>query len=188
MADTAKANCVIIKGYVKGFNYYPGKDNKIETNHAWVAFDIDRKWYLADPTWGSGYVDINYNFVKSYEEFYFCPDPTKLIYSHYPEDMQWQLLENPVDSYTFMNFVQLWPIFFKSGLKATSHPYITIRTNKDNFELKFETTYDNIKLIALLSYYDVWEEISRGNINITKENDINQITILFFHYHIKANT
>ncbi|MFN3412048.1 MAG: transglutaminase domain-containing protein [Exilispira sp.] len=179
MADIAKVNCVIIMGYVKGFNYYPGKDYKIETNHSWVAFNIDDAWYLADPTWGSGYLDINYNFVKSYEEFYFCPDPEKLIYSHYPEERQWQLLENPVDILTFINLVQLWPIFFKLGLKATSHPFINIRTNKDNFELKFETTYDNIKIITVLTYYDIFEEISRGDINITKENNINKITIFF---------
>ena len=31
-----------------------------------------------------------------YDDFYFCPDPEALIYSHFPDDPKWQLLKQPL--------------------------------------------------------------------------------------------
>ena len=36
------------------------------------------------------------NMVYEYDDFYFCPDPESLIYSHFPEDPKWQLLKQPL--------------------------------------------------------------------------------------------
>ena len=87
------------------------------TNHSWNAVYIDGNWQLVDTHWATRSVDIvNYlketvfnesvlalrylqserntpeNLVYQYDDFYFIPEPTHLIYSHCPEDIQWQLV------------------------------------------------------------------------------------------------
>jgi hypothetical protein len=45
--------------YIEGYTRMYDLDSTkilIEADHAWIAFNIDDKWYLADPTWDAGYV------------------------------------------------------------------------------------------------------------------------------------
>jgi len=68
------------------------------------------------------------------DDYYFLVDPRQLIYTHYPEDKRWQLLEQP---YTLSEFEDLPPVkslFFRYGLKLETHTNAVIRTN-DSFSL-----------------------------------------------------
>lgn len=40
--------------------------------------------------------NVPQDMVYEYDDFYFCPDPESLIYSHFPEDPKWQLLRQPL--------------------------------------------------------------------------------------------
>nr|WP_314896159.1 transglutaminase domain-containing protein [uncultured Flavobacterium sp.] len=84
----------IIEGYTKQY----GKVANLA--HAWCAAKIDDKWYLFDPTWGSGYVN-NGKFFKKLNENYFKAEPTKLISSHIPFDYLWQFLNYPITNNEF---------------------------------------------------------------------------------------
>ncbi|MBP6182541.1 transglutaminase domain-containing protein [Flavobacterium sp.] len=84
----------IIEGYTK-------QHEKVSNlAHAWCAAKIDNKWYLFDPTWGSGYVN-NGKFFKKLNEYYFKTEPVKLISSHIPFDYLWQFLNYPITNNEF---------------------------------------------------------------------------------------
>ena len=62
-------------------------------NHYWNAVMIDSNWYLADPTWASGYFSGN-EFIKEYDGDYFLTVPQIFIKDHYPDDARWTLLKD----------------------------------------------------------------------------------------------
>ncbi|RBN51083.1 hypothetical protein DR980_04475 [Flavobacterium psychrolimnae] len=84
----------IIEGYTK----QNGKVSNLA--HAWVAAKVDRKWYVFDPTWGSGYVK-NGRFSKKLNSYYFKTDPSTIIASHIPFDYLWQFSNYPITNNEF---------------------------------------------------------------------------------------
>ncbi|MBF2708873.1 transglutaminase domain-containing protein [Flavobacterium soyangense] len=85
---------VIVEGYTK-------QNGKVATlSHAWCAAKIDKKWYLFDPTWGSGAV-YNGKFIKKRNDYYFKTEPGKIISSHIPFDYLWQFLNYPITNQEF---------------------------------------------------------------------------------------
>ena len=84
----------IIDGYTK-------QNGKVgDLAHAWTAKKKKKKWYLFDPTWGSGYVN-NGRFSKKINNYYFKADPTKIIASHIPFDYLWQFSNYPITNGEF---------------------------------------------------------------------------------------
>jgi len=55
------------------------------------------------------------------DEYYFMPAPSQLVFTHFPDDPDWQLLERPIDLEEFESLVPLKPMFFKYGLHLLSH-------------------------------------------------------------------
>jgi hypothetical protein len=84
----------IIEGYTKQY----GKVGNLA--HAWTAAKIDKKWYVFDPTWGSGYVNKG-KFLKKLNNTYFKAEPGKIIASHIPFDYLWQFLNYPITNGEF---------------------------------------------------------------------------------------
>ncbi|MEP6513410.1 MAG: transglutaminase domain-containing protein, partial [Parafilimonas sp.] len=81
----------VITGYAR-----TGTARQFRCNHKWNAVLIDCKWYLLDVTWASGYLNFSGNeFIRDYNGSYFLTPPQHFIYDHYPEDLQWTLLDNP---------------------------------------------------------------------------------------------
>lgn len=71
------------------------QDGKINPNpHAWVAAEINKKWFLFDPTWSSGSL-VNGNYEHEFDESYFMVSAEKMILSHIPFDPIWQFSEFP---------------------------------------------------------------------------------------------
>lgn len=180
MADIVNLKSEVITGYAKGYSYNPSIKELPNSNHAWIAINIQNKWYLCDPTWGSGYVDYKRKFIKDYEEFYFCANPAQLIYTHFPSDIKWQLLENPLDSSTFLNLLHVWPLFFKLDLKPVSHPFARIETNTNSLNIIFSTSYDNIRILAAIYYKDTRKEAVKPTYNKLKEGN-------FYKWSININ-
>ena len=69
-------------------------------SHAWSAALIDGKWFLFDPTWGSGYVS-NGKFTKKLNDKFFRVNPEVSIKTHMPFDFLWQFLEYPITNQEF---------------------------------------------------------------------------------------
>lgn len=125
---------VIVIGYAKGINYVVGKDN--EVNHAWNAVKIDNNWYLIDTTWGAGIVNDNVFFAE-FNPYYFATKPEEFIYSHFPENSQWQLLNTPFSRSQFDTFADVSPDLFEYDIELMSHKNLKIDTdNRLNITLK----------------------------------------------------
>lgn len=83
-----------------------GKSKDHENNigdigHAWIfAYTDGNAGILLDPTWGAGSVNDGV-FTRSSGDDWFNVRPEWLIYSHYPDEQSFQLLETPVSFDTF---------------------------------------------------------------------------------------
>jgi hypothetical protein len=94
LANKVGVRTYVVEGYTKQYG-------KIATlGHAWCASQLDGKWFLFDPTWGSGYV-LNQKYVKKLDNSYFKAAPSNFIISHMPFDYLWQFLENPISNAEF---------------------------------------------------------------------------------------
>ena len=91
LCDHAGIRNEIIMGYAKS-NF--GSGSKLRTNHSWNAVYVDSSWHLLDVTWASGFV-YGSLYVKSFDDYYFFTSPRHFIRDHYPEDLQWTLLNDP---------------------------------------------------------------------------------------------
>ena len=94
-------NVQCIKCYAKGFGYEPGK-RLTKLNHEYNLINIDDMWYPVDLTWGAGHFEGK-EFIKGFNEFFFCINPEILIQTHFPENERYQLTKR---SYTFDEFLK----------------------------------------------------------------------------------
>lgn len=95
--------CVILKGEVKDVDGCLEKDL-----HSWIYVDVDGRCVLVDPTWGAGSLENN-KFIKKKKDFWFDVDPYWMIFTHFPDDSQWQFITNPIDKSTFLLLPNLRP-------------------------------------------------------------------------------
>ncbi len=73
------------------------------SNHAWNAVLINKKWYLLDVTWASGTVNGRLTkFSKQRNDFYYLTKPELFVLDHHPEYKEWQLLNAPLNMWTFI--------------------------------------------------------------------------------------
>jgi hypothetical protein len=107
---------VKIAGFGKGFGYRP-RTTFSRTNHAWNAVQIDGKWRLIDATWGAGFIQ-NDKFVKRFSEFFFLTPPEKLIFTHFPQEAERQLLDSPITQQQFEQQPKVHNVLFEMGVSA----------------------------------------------------------------------
>lgn len=100
LCDASDIKCFVISGYSKGYGFNPKKSFGMP-DHAWNAVEIDGEWHLVDATWGSGYINSETKFVRSFNEKFFLGEPKDFILTHLPIDPMWQLLKCPL---TIENF------------------------------------------------------------------------------------
>jgi transglutaminase/protease-like cytokinesis protein 3 len=88
--------CYYVPGFVKTSVYRPDAvfdkygDPKNISPHAWNCFLIDGNWYLCDCSLASGYIRNN-TYHKQINLSYFAVLPQHFIFTHYPQDLKWQL-------------------------------------------------------------------------------------------------
>ncbi len=121
MAEAAGIRAEMIGGYSKGYNYQEGELFSHRNSHAWNAVRIDGQWYLVDVTWGSGYINESFRFIRRFNDYYFLTPPHQLIQSHFPEDVKWQLLERKITRPEFEKSAYAKASFFSYGLQTDSH-------------------------------------------------------------------
>lgn len=91
--DKLRIPCIIVEGWAKGVSYDPAKTS-FNTNHDWNIILIEGNWYFIDCTWDSGYMDVEKRkSVQNYNTTYLFAKPEHTIYSHYPMNPEYQLLE-----------------------------------------------------------------------------------------------
>ncbi len=128
LAGHAGIETEIIRGYSRGYGTTSGDD--IRSNHAWVGVRTDGNWKLVDPTWGAGYIDRDSRrFVRKFNEHYFFTPPEKLIFDHFPDNPEWQLLSPPLTKAEYRNQVLVRPAFFEHKLKMLNQTARVIETS-----------------------------------------------------------
>lgn len=169
IATLVGVKSVVISGYTK----QNGKIDKL--SHAWCAAKIDNKWYLFDPTWGSGSL-TNGKFVKKINEYYFKVEPTKIISSHIPFDYLWQFLNYPVTNTEFyegktqINTTKKYFDFEKEIARQSS-----LSEMDQLFESAERIEKNGLKNAMIVAYYENQKNHStflRENKNIEKLNGI----------------
>jgi hypothetical protein len=118
----SKMNLEVVKivGYAKGYGLKINEKFP-ETNHAWNAIRINNQWQLIDVTWGSGYGFTKENKMESVMEFdpyWFCVKPKECIFSHLPENNNWQLIHNSISLTQFEELPYLDKSFFELGFNS----------------------------------------------------------------------
>lgn len=97
IAHTLGIKSVVVSGYTKI------NDRVSNLSHAWCAAKIDNKWYLFDPTWGSGYVNnTDKKYTRNINNSFFKIVPELMINSHMPFDYLWQFMNYPITNQEFM--------------------------------------------------------------------------------------
>lgn len=126
LCDYAGIQSEVILGYGK---CYLERDDKFRTNHTWNAVKIDSTWYLLDVTWASGYITFGNEYVAHIDESYFLAPPQQFALDHYPEDLQWTLLDHPpvLKEFHFSPFK--YKSFIKYGISSASPSNGTIETS-----------------------------------------------------------
>jgi hypothetical protein len=115
LARAAGLHAEIVEGLAKGAGYDPDQPGD-KANHAWNSVSINGEWRLLETTWGAGHVAGD-AFQPSFSEFYFCPPPEQLLWSHLPDDQHWQLVARPLSRRTFLDRPWLRPPAFALGIQ-----------------------------------------------------------------------
>ena len=132
----AGLHCKTISGYAKGAEYKPGmRFTGEQGQHSWNGVVVEGAWRLVDCHWAArrlvGKKVTPENVRYELDEYYFMPDPHQLIFTHFPDDSSWQLLERPITLTDFENLVPVKSAFFKYGLQILSHREAVIHTNRE---------------------------------------------------------
>ena len=120
MGKLADLDIVKIKGYAKGISYREGSTIN-DINHAWNVAKIEGQWKLFDVTWASGYGrGVNGKLVstKQFNDYWFDVDPSAFIFSHLPEDSQWQLIPGNISKQQFERLPYADSPFFRFGFEG----------------------------------------------------------------------
>lgn len=73
--------------------------------------------------------------VYEYDDFYFMTDPEQLIYSHWAQKAEWQMLTHPLTLQEFEELPLVKSYFFKCGMFFISHQKGVVQTKKGNISI-----------------------------------------------------
>lgn len=140
---------ICVSGYAKGYGYDPSQ--KISgTNHEWNIIKFKNVFYQIDSTWGAGTLNGR-EFNKELNEFYFCPEPEKLITSHLPEQSKWQLIYPPLSNDEFSKRVKFSDKFH--NFFTTDVIYHTLKV-KSKHTIRFNKIDEKLNIDGILRVYD----------------------------------
>ncbi|KAF9174266.1 hypothetical protein BGX21_000358 [Mortierella sp. AD011] len=137
LAQPAGLNVEKIIGLARGVDIQVG-DDRLGSPHAWNAVRVDGEYLLIDATWGAGVCDLSTrSFRKLFRPFFFLLRPSRLIYTHWPENPKQQYLEPPIDERVFRGLPAIKPEAWGLGIKPSGkHRGQIVRTNDDSIEVE----------------------------------------------------
>ncbi len=120
MCPLAGIPCQVVSGHARGYGFALGGAEDVHAvNHAWNAVQIQGRWYLLDVTWDAGHVE-GQSFHKQYNTAYLFLEPWQFLYTHFPSDPHWQLLDPPRTAGQFAELPYLEGRFFEQGLRLVT--------------------------------------------------------------------
>ena len=132
----------IIRGVSKSAGYRPGMTFDDDSfRNSWAVVYIDDSWRFVDCHWGARHVnnpDEPNNprcFCYELDEFYFLTDPEDIIYMHFPDEPEWQLLERPLTLEQFVRLPVLKSHFFQYRIRIKSELDSVLATRSGRLRL-----------------------------------------------------
>lgn len=128
-----------IPGFSKGHDYKESSPT-YKSNHIWNAVKINGKWKLVDATWGQGFLKekdgrtINY---KQFSDFWFATEPYQFLFTHFPENPDYQFMEEPISNEVFRNTPRIEAGFFQRGLVNKRNYKKIFNLNKDDLVVNY---------------------------------------------------
>jgi hypothetical protein len=155
--------CEYVSGFTKDEILKHPERAPIHSDHAWNTVQIGSYWYLAEPTWASGYLTNNKTrFVRSLNLYYFLVRPDQFIYSHLPKDNKWQHIVDRINMVQYSQLPDVYPAYFGLHLELVSprmQANVTLVPGKP-FALVIIRTPSYVSLSARLTLND--EEVLGG--------------------------
>ncbi len=143
LCQAAGLTCVDIQGYGRsGIEDLVITRDSTGINHTWNAVSIEGVWKLVDVTWASGYtIDDCSQFIQRRNDWYFCSDPAKFIWDHYPVDSNWQLLHTVISWSAFQQFPLVYPGVVENNLDDFYPKQVVLnRQQGDTIQFYFKTS------------------------------------------------
>lgn len=160
MAYIAGIECKLINGY--------GRNSSINTNeinypnHTWNAVKLNNKWYLCDPTWSSGFLNDDSEFIHQYNNGYFLTKPKLFARNHQPLNKKWTLLNVPPSNNSFVSKPIVYDTTFQHNISPTFPDELFLQYEKSqhiNFEYRTENPID-LNKISLIYFDENDQEVS----------------------------
>ena len=179
----------IISGYIKKTI----KDSELIAikDYIWNYIVINNTYYLIDVSSAMGACEGN-EFLKYYTEFYFATNPEFFIRTHFPEENEWQLLDNIFTKEQFISMAFTTHFYYLYGFKSI-YPDSNIINGLKETEIILisgtNKTKPNIIGIVLNSELDYKEinytnyKFSNGKIELTF--DLSDEDIVYFYVVIQ---
>ena len=101
-------------------------------------------WFPLDCTFGSGFLDSSMHFNRVYSQDYFAAPPEQWIFTHWPQNASWQLLQVPLTLEEVQPLIPVSMSTFALGVepqtwtecicipKGSVNPTVTVRFNNSN--------------------------------------------------------
>ncbi|XP_033737982.1 uncharacterized protein LOC117325677 isoform X2 [Pecten maximus] len=167
LCQMAGIPCVIISGMNKSAAFeVGGKVDRKSMGAQWNAVYVKGEWRFIDAFWASACVvgkksgewtliDSDGNVTQDEDEtsdgqtqhrineFYFLPNPNQFIWTHFPDEVQWQLLEKPVTSKEFETHVYIRERFYYLGMSFNedSEQQCLLNANEGAVQLAFNIPF-----------------------------------------------
>jgi hypothetical protein len=136
MMHIAGVEAATITGVKKGFNFTPGDASTLK-RHVWNAFRAEGKWRLVDlPVYKE--VETEHSYKLAYADSFFCIPPEQMIYTHFPDDKRWQILDKAVVKEEFLSGVQCFGALHGYLITAVSHREYEICSKTRILTLSFD--------------------------------------------------
>ncbi|XP_053314921.1 kyphoscoliosis peptidase-like [Spea bombifrons] len=141
MCTIAGVQCITVSGYAKGISYTIGQTIPGKSNHAWNMVYLQGGWHLLDSTWGAGHADSKVSkFTFEYTEFYFLTHPALFIEDHFPDQADFQLLDQKLSQQKFGMIMRRRGHFYNLGLLYSHPDTAVIKTVKGKVSITIESS------------------------------------------------
>ena len=139
-------------------SFYKRPSDLDRGGHAWNVVKVDDgRWILVDATWGAGYVE-NKKFTRKLTTHWFDSKPEIFIFTHFPQEDQWQLLDKPVTRDEFLRMPPLSPEKISWGF----NPYETLLYFSKNKDAWFPDVFSIEDIVLNIKKMPISSELKVG--------------------------
>ncbi len=149
--------CPYVVGYVRGGSTAGPREASLRSpedagkaRHAWNAVELDGRWHLVDVTYNAGWYRNEDGLAFNYTHSYYLSTPQHFIYTHFPDDERWQLLDEPLSFEEFKTLPEITPGFFQYGLELVGSHVRATTVTESTYSIRVDVP-DDVRLNGILT-------------------------------------